>query len=54
MGRAPDGVLADEPSRSEGGGSNPLFGERQEPAAPLPAGGVTFVITDIEGSTRLA
>lgn len=46
-------MLGDEPNGSEGGGSNPTFADRQRSIAPLPAGVVTFAMTDIEGSTRL-
>lgn len=53
MGRTPDGVVGDGPSGSDGGGSNPPTGDRRASAAPLPAGVVTFIMTDIEGSTRL-
>jgi len=40
-------------SGSDRGGSIPTLGDRQSSATALPAGVVTFIITDIEGSTRL-
>ncbi len=52
MVRPPDGFVGDGPTGSDGGGSDSSV--VNEPAsAPLPAGVVTFAMTDIEGSTRL-
>ena len=53
MGRTLDGILGDGPGVSDGGVSNPPVGDQQASATGLPAGVVTFVMTDIEGSTRL-
>ena len=53
MGRTVDGMVGDRPSGNEGSGSNAPVGEQQAPATGLPAGVITFVMTDIEGSTRL-
>jgi predicted ATPase/class 3 adenylate cyclase len=53
VGRTPNGIVGDGPGGSDGGGSNPPVDDRQASATPLPAGVVTFVMTDIEGSTRL-
>jgi class 3 adenylate cyclase len=53
VGRTPNGIVGDGPGGSNGGGSNPPVDDRQASATPLPAGVVTFVMTDIEGSTRL-
>jgi class 3 adenylate cyclase len=53
VGRTPNGIVGDGPGGSDGGGSNPSVDDRQASATPLPAGVVTFVMTDIEGSTRL-
>jgi predicted ATPase/class 3 adenylate cyclase len=46
-------MVGDRPGGSDGGGSNRPIGDRQTSATLLPAGVVTFVMTDIEGSTRL-
>jgi len=46
-------MVGDGPGVSEGDGSNLPIDDRQAPATRLPAGVVTFVMTDIEGSTRL-
>jgi predicted ATPase/class 3 adenylate cyclase len=46
-------MVGDRLGVSEEGGSNLPVGDRQASAKGLPAGVVTFVMTDIEGSTRL-
>jgi class 3 adenylate cyclase len=46
-------MVGDRLGVSEEGGSNLPVGDRQASATGLPAGVVTFVMTDIEGSTRL-
>jgi predicted ATPase/class 3 adenylate cyclase len=46
-------MIGDGPGVSKGGGSNPPVRDQQASATGLPAGVVTFVMTDIEGSTRL-
>jgi len=51
LARTPDGMLGDRPSG--GTGASSPSGDREASASPLPAGVVTFVMTDIEGSTRL-
>jgi predicted ATPase/class 3 adenylate cyclase len=53
LARTPDGMLGDRPSGGNGGGASSPSGDREASASPLPAGVVTFVMTDIEGSTRL-
>ncbi len=47
------GWSRDGPGVSEEAGSNLPVGDRQASETELPAGIVTFVMTDIEGSTRL-
>jgi hypothetical protein len=46
-------MVGDGPGVSEGGGSSLPVGDRQASETGLPAGVITFVMTDIEGSTRL-
>jgi predicted ATPase/class 3 adenylate cyclase len=53
VGRTIDGMVGDAPGGNEGSGSNPPVDDRQASATVLPSGVVTFVMTDIEGSTRL-
>jgi class 3 adenylate cyclase len=53
VGHTSAGTVGDRPGGSDGGGSNQPVGDRQATARPLPAGVVSFVMTDIEGSTRL-
>ena len=52
MGKSLDGV-GDGPSASDRGASNASAVDRRSSVARLPAGVVTFIMTDIEGSTRL-
>jgi class 3 adenylate cyclase len=52
VGRTSDEEVRDGPSGRVGGGSSPP-GDPRASAPPLPAGVVTFIMTDIEGSTRL-
>ena len=49
----PDGMLGNRTSGGIGGGSSSRSDDRAASVSPLPAGVVTFVMTDIEGSTRL-
>jgi predicted ATPase/class 3 adenylate cyclase len=53
VGRTINGMVGDAPGGNEGSGSNPPVDDRQASVTGLPAGVVTFVMTDIEGSTRL-
>ena len=53
MGRTVDGMVSDGPGVSEEGDSNLAVGDRQASKTGLPTGLVTFVMTDIQGSTRL-
>ena len=53
MAPTPNGMLGNQTSGGIGGGASSRSDDREASVSPLPAGVVTFVMTDIEGSTRL-